>query len=58
MSTGEYMRKGELQDYLRISKSSVEKLMKEGMPFIKLDRRVIFRKRDVDHWLETKVQKK
>ena len=41
MGTGEYMRKGELQEYLRISKSSVEKLMKEGLPYVKLDRRVI-----------------
>jgi len=62
MAAGEYMRKSELQEYLRISKSSVEKLMREGMPFIKLEAgrsaRVIFRKRDIDQWLESKVQKK
>jgi excisionase family DNA binding protein len=56
------MRKSELQEYLRISKSSVEKLMREGMPFIKIaegrSARVIFRKRAVDRWLESKVRKK
>lgn len=52
------MRKGELQEYLRISKSSVEKLMKEGLPYVKLDRRVIFKKVDVDRWLESKVHRK
>jgi excisionase family DNA binding protein len=53
---GEYLSKKEVQDYLRISKGSVEKLMRSGLPFIKLDRRVIFRKQDIDRWLERKVQ--
>jgi excisionase family DNA binding protein len=55
---GEYMTKAECQEYLRISKSSLEKLVKEGLPRIKLDRKVIFRKVDVDRWLERKVQGK
>jgi excisionase family DNA binding protein len=55
---GEYMTKTECQEYLRISKSSLEKLVKEGLPRIKLDRKVIFRKIDVDKWLERKVQGK
>lgn len=54
----EYMTKAECQEYLRISKSSLEKLVKEGLPRIKLDRKVLFRKADVDGWLEGKVQKK
>jgi len=52
------MTKVECQEYLRISKSSLEKLVKEGLPRIKLDRKVIFRKVDVDRWLERKVQGK
>jgi excisionase family DNA binding protein len=52
------MTKAELQEYLRISKSSVEKLMKQGLPHIKLTRRVLFRKVDVDGWLESKIVKK
>ena len=55
--SGEYMTKVECQEYLRISKSSLEKLVKEGLPRIKLDRKVIFRKVDVDRWLERKVQR-
>ena len=58
MSAGEYMTKAELQEYLRISKSSVEKLMKQGLPHVKLTRRVLFRKIDVDGWLESKIVKK
>ena len=54
----EYMTKAECQEYLRISKSSLEKLVKKGLPRIKLDRKVIFRKADVDCWLERKVQGK
>lgn len=54
----EYMTKAECQEYLRISKSSLEKLVKAGLPRIKLDRKVIFRKVDVDRWLESKVRRK
>jgi excisionase family DNA binding protein len=56
--SGEYMTKAECQEYLRISKSSLEKLVKEGLPRIKFDRKVLFRKADVDRWLERKVQGK
>lgn len=55
---GEYMTKTECQEYLRIGKSSLEKLVKAGLPRIKLCRKVIFRKKDVDTWLEKKVQRK
>ena len=56
--SGEYMTKAECQEYLRISKSSLEKLVKQGLPRIKLERKVLFRKADVDKWLERKVQGK
>lgn len=52
------MTKTECQEYLRIGKSSLEKLVKAGLPRIKLCRKVIFRKKDVDTWLEKKVQRK
>lgn len=52
------MTKAECQEYLRISKSSLEKLVKQGLPRIKLERKVLFRKDDVDRWLERKVQGK
>jgi len=54
---GEYMSKADLMSYLRISKSTVERLMREGLPHIKLERRVLFRKADVDAYLESKIVK-
>jgi excisionase family DNA binding protein len=50
----EYLSKKELEAYLKISKGTVERLMKQGLPHIKLDRRVLFKKSDIDRWLETK----
>jgi excisionase family DNA binding protein len=50
----EYLSKKDLQVYLKISKGTIERLMKQGLPHIKLERRVLFKKSDIDHWLETK----
>jgi len=49
-----YFSKKDLEGYLGISKGTVERLMKQGLPYIKLERRVLFRKEDVDAWLESK----
>jgi excisionase family DNA binding protein len=43
--------------YLKISKGTIEKLMKQGLPYIKLDRRVLFKKSDIDAWLEARTVK-
>jgi len=52
------MTKAELIEYLRISRGTVDKLMKRReLPFVKLDKRVLFRKADVDRWLESKTVK-
>jgi len=41
--------------YLRISPGTLDKLVKKHeLPCIKLERKVLFRKTDVDTWLETK----
>lgn len=48
----EYLTKKDLMVYLKISRTTVDRLMKEGLPHIKLDRRVLFRKEDVDSFLE------
>lgn len=51
----ELITKAELIDYLRISKRTLDKLMKTGdLPYIKLSRRVLFKREDVDAFLETK----
>jgi len=50
-----YLTKKDLMGYLSISKATVEKLMKQGLPHVKLERRVLFRRADVDKWLESKI---
>jgi len=55
----EILTKTELMEYLRISRGTVDNWMKkQGMPFIKVDKKVLFRKSDVDSWLESKIVKK
>ena len=48
----EYLSKRELQEYLRISRGTVDKLMKQDLPFFKVGAKVLFRRRDVDKWIE------
>ena len=49
------MTKAEMLEYLRISKGTLDKLMREkGIPFLKLGKRVLFKKSDIDKWLESK----
>jgi excisionase family DNA binding protein len=54
MST-EYLTKKDLMTYLKISRTTVDGLMRQGLPFIKLKRRVLFRREDVDRFLESKI---
>ncbi|MEN6560106.1 MAG: helix-turn-helix domain-containing protein [Acidobacteriota bacterium] len=49
------MTKAEAAEFLRISLDTLEKLMRRGLPYVKFERRVLFRKRDIDKWLESKV---
>ena len=42
--------------YLKVSKGTVENLMREGLPHVKLKRRVLFRLDLVDGWLEAKMK--
>ena len=48
----EYLSKKELMAYLKIGLATVGRLMKQGLPHIKLERKVLFRKRDVDEYME------
>jgi excisionase family DNA binding protein len=48
----------ELLAYLKISRGTLYKLMKQNaFPYIKLERKVLFRKSDIDTWLESKLVK-
>jgi excisionase family DNA binding protein len=45
----------ELMDYLKIKQGTLRKLMlRNEFPYFKLERRVLFRKDDIDKWLESK----
>jgi excisionase family DNA binding protein len=55
-SMKEILTKKEVCDYLRISESVLNKLMKSGeLPFIKFERRVVFRRSDIEKFLEEKA---
>jgi excisionase family DNA binding protein len=48
----------ELLEYLKISRGTLAKLMKQkAFPYFKLERKVLFRKVDIDRWLESKIVK-
>ena len=53
-----FMTRQELQEYLRISRASVFKLLKANeIPVIRIGRKLLFRKDDIDRWLDSKVVK-
>lgn len=55
MDKDEILTKTQTQEYLKISRGSLLRLMQaRDIPYFKLRRRVLFRKADVDAWLETK----
>ena len=50
------MTKAELATFLHVSRGTLDKIMKRReLPFIKLEKKVLFRKADVDRWLESKT---
>jgi excisionase family DNA binding protein len=51
----ELLTKAEVMAFLRISKRTLDKLMRRrAIPFFKLERKVLFRRQDIDNWLESK----
>ncbi len=54
----QYLTKSDVLAYLKISRFILEKLMRQGLPHIKLDRRVLFRKDQIDAFLESRVVRK
>jgi DNA binding domain, excisionase family len=50
------MTKADVEDYLRISHMTLQNLMKNHkFPYIKLGKRVLFRKEDIDKYLEAHI---
>jgi excisionase family DNA binding protein len=58
MTSGDLFDKKGLAEYLKIGRATLQKLMAaKAFPYIKIGRRVLFRKADIDKWLETKIVK-
>lgn len=53
----EMMSRQELADWLKVCIGAIDRwCRKEGLPFIKVGRRVRFRRRDVEAWLAKRSQ--
>jgi hypothetical protein len=48
----------ELMARLKVSRTIIDKFMRQGLPYIKLERRVLFKCKDVDLFLESKTIRK
>ena len=53
-----YFTEKELCEWLKVSRSKVISLRKEGMPFIKLGKSIRFDKEEVEKWLKEKAKTK
>jgi len=54
----EYITTEELCRWLRVSRSTIERWRKLGMPFIKKERAVRYNKRKIQEWLESEEKSK
>ena len=55
----ELMTKAEVMEYLRISRTTLQRLMRRrAFPYIKLEKSALFRKSDIDGYLEAHLIKK
>lgn len=50
----EYSTKKEIAQFLKVSESTVDRWRKEGLPCIKVQRKVLFKKEEVEKWLKEK----
>ncbi len=58
MTDRDLMERAEVMDYLRISRGTLDKLQRRGeIPFFKIGKKVLFRKSDIDTWIESQIIK-
>lgn len=50
----EYLTKTEIAKLLKVSESTIDRWRKEGMPSIKIQRKVLFNQDEVEQWLNSK----
>jgi len=53
---GKYLKKYQLCHYLNLSNNTVDKLIAEGMPYIKVDGVILYEKTLIDKWLQNHSQ--
>jgi len=59
MKKDDLMTKREVMDYLRISLATLDRLIKRhAFPYIKLEKKILFRRFDIDAYLESKTIRK
>ncbi len=59
MPDKEYFTKLEAAEYTRLSRATVDRLMKAGtLRFVKVGKRVVFRKKDLDSFMAVRVVNK
>jgi excisionase family DNA binding protein len=59
MKKDDLMTKREVMDYLRISLATLDRLIKRhAFPYIKLEKKILFRRSDIDAYLESKTIRK
>jgi excisionase family DNA binding protein len=52
------LTKKDVQEYLHISHETLQRLMrKNAFPYIKMERKVLFKKEDIDAYLEAHIVK-
>lgn len=49
-----YLSKSTIASYFGVSLPTINNYMKRGIPYHKVGRRVLFRKREVDEWVDGK----
>jgi excisionase family DNA binding protein len=54
----EYLTKKELAAYLKVSRTIVDSFIRQGLPHIKIVRKYLFRRSDVDKFMAARVVKK
>lgn len=52
MNEDKYMTSEEARQYLRVGRNTLLKFRRLGLPFVKVARKVIYRKSDVDAFME------
>lgn len=59
MENPNLMTQAEVAEYLRVSRLTIHRLMKKhAFPYIKMGKRVLFRRSEIDAYLESKTVKK